>query len=145
MKCNYPNCTLLATQVPVIAIPTFRTVGLHKPHLDRDAINDAAKMKAAEFDRNLVIHQYENDVAEYNATVNNVVKTDKPTYLIGVGLCNNHVKTYKLTDWFPAKEWRLLQEAGRQKGFHVPEPWLVVIHWRPIGWRPNMGYLEIDR
>jgi hypothetical protein len=145
VNCNYPNCIKAPTLVPVIAIPTFRTVGLHKPHLDREAVNNPNLVQLTGFHRERVIQQYEENVAEYNATVNNAVKTDKPTYLIGVGLCADHAKTYRFIDWFQPKEWRLLQEAGRAKGFHIPEPHLLTIEWKPLGWNPSQGYLEVER
>ncbi len=145
MLCSYPNCRKAPTKVPVIALPTYRTVGLHKPHLDADLVTDRAFMAKMGLDRGRVIRQHEQMVREYQENSGNIIKTDKPTYLIGVGLCDGHAASYKFTDWFEAKEWRLLQEAGRQKGVYVPEPHLLVIHWRPVGWEPSQGYLEVER
>ncbi len=145
MLCSYPLCRLVATVVPVIAVPTYRTVGLHKPHIVRELINNPAYMGKMGLDRNMVISQYETMTAEYKACVNNLVQTNKPTYLIGNGLCGNHQKTYKFTDWFQPKDWRLIQEAGRVKGVYVPEPTLLTIHWRPLGWTPGQAYLELER
>jgi len=143
--CEYPTCRLQASVVPVIAIPTYRTVGLHKPTLNRDLVNNPVIMGRAQLNRNIVIDQYEKMTDEYKANVNKQVETDKPTYLIGVPLCTAHQKNYKFTDWFQPKDWRLIQEAGRERGYVVPEPHLLVIHWRPLGWQPNRGYLEIER
>ncbi len=145
MLCSYPNCRQDATIMPVIALPTYRTVGLHVPTLDRELINNPAHMRKMQLDRDTAIRQYEAMTDEYKATVNNIVKTDQPTFLIGRGLCLGHKNRYKFTDWFQAKEWRLLQEAGRQKGVHVPEPHLLVISWFPLTWTPAQGYMEVER
>jgi len=145
MQCTYPLCRLTASVVPVICVPTYRTVGLHQPSIVRELINNPDYMTRAQLDRSKVIAAYETMTAEYKACVNNLVQTNKPTYLIGNGLCVDHQKRYKFTDWFQPKDWRLIQEAGRQKGVHVPEPLLLTIHWRPLNWSPGMGYLEIER
>jgi hypothetical protein len=143
--CEYPNCRKPAVKVPVIALPTFRTVGLHKPVLDLELVNNPGLMRLMQLDRGMTIRQYEAMVAEYNNTVNNVIRTEKPTYLIGNGLCQEHADSYNFLDWFGERDWKALQEAARTRGILVPSPKLLKIFWRPMNWTPAAEYLEVER
>lgn len=73
------------------------------------------------------------------------VKTDRPTYLIGTPLCHTHQSTYRLTDWFRESEWTALRDAAHERGFKIPPSELVIITWRPVGWIPQNGYMEVER
>lgn len=141
----YPRCRVPASLMPVVCVPTYRTVGVHKPHLDRDLVNDSAYMKAAGHNREMVIRQHEAMTVEYLDRCNEFVKTNKPTYLIGREMCIHHKETYKFTDWFKPSDWKLIQEAGRLKGVIVPEPSLLQIKWVPLGWTPSQEYMEMER
>jgi len=131
--------------MPVISVPTWRTVGVHKPHIEKELINNPVYMRAAGLDREVVIRRYEEMTEEYLRTCNDFVSTNKPTYLIGKEMCINHKATYKFTDWFKPSDWKLIQEAGRVKGVIVPEPSLLQIKWVPLGWSPSQEYMEMQR
>lgn len=73
-----------------------------------------------------------------------MVQTDRPTVLLGREVCEQHMKTYNLTDWLPDSDWAYIQEAARANGYLVPEPKLLVIQFRPIGWQPKR-HLEVER
>lgn len=73
-----------------------------------------------------------------------MVKTDKSTYMILKGVCSNHAKTYKLSDWVGAADWRYVQEAARANGYKIADIDIMTIEFKPIGWTPR-NTLELER
>lgn len=143
--CEYPNCRLPGTLVPVIALPTLRTVALPVPVDPHPQIGDDRFMASIGLNSNIAIAQHERVVREYREQSSELIQTDEPTYLIGVPLCQQHAATYNLLNWMDPSDWKAIQEAGMAKGFHVPEPAMVVIQFKPVGWDPKRGYMEVTR
>lgn len=73
-----------------------------------------------------------------------MVKTDRPTVLLGREVCQDHRDTYNLADWMPAGDWAVLQEAARANGYVIPDAPLIGVQFRPVGWKPNRT-LEVER
>lgn len=143
MTCNYPLCKQPALYTPVVEIPTIRTVGMHKPVLTQ-AARDPFLMQSIGLSTPIAIRQYEIATEDYRLHSNDMVKTDKPTYLLGREVCQLHRDTYNLFDWFGANEWDHLVEAARHRGFDLPLASNVIITFRPVGWRPGQT-MEMER
>lgn len=112
MTCNYPLCRLSAMFTPVVVVPTIRTVGMHLPNL-HPLSTDHDFMRMIGLDSGMAIRQYEAAMEDYRLHSDDMVKTDRPTYLIGREVCQAHRDTFNLFDWFHASEWVHLQEAAR--------------------------------
>lgn len=69
----------------------------------------------------------------------------QPTYLLCREVCEDHKKTYALSDWVSESDWKALQESAREVGFHIPEILVVVVQFMPLGWQPKKGYMELER
>jgi hypothetical protein len=93
----------------------------------------------------MAIRQHQQAISEYNNHSGDMVETDRPTYLIGKEVCSVHQASYNMLDWFPESDWAVLREAAKAHGFEIPEPKMVVIQFKPVGWQPPMEYLEMDR
>ena len=143
MNCNYPLCHTPALFVPVVEIPTVRTVGLHKPQLSHMAM-DPFFMESIGLNAGVAISQYEEADAYYKLHSDDLVHTDKPTYLIGKEICQKHRDSYKLADWFTEAEWKHLREAAYEKGFFLPSVDIVIITFKLLGWTPKQS-LEMVR
>ena len=145
MRCHWPNCLRTAEFMPVIELPTYRTVAMDEPSLNREIVNNPAVLAKSGLPRNMVIQQYEEAVQEYKLRSGQLAKTDKPTYLMGKELCRQHKESYKFSDWLPATDWAYLQEVARSNGYEILNQDLVIITFRPLGWTPGASHLELER
>ena len=143
MICTYPTCRQVAIFTPVVEIPTIRTVGVNKPVLPT-IITDVKRLKEAGFNQSQLINQHVAAMDDYISCCNEIVKTDKPTYLICREVCQSHRDTYRLQDWFLPSDWRLMQEAAHSKGFHLEDSSIITVTFRPIGWLPQQT-IELER
>lgn len=143
MRCSYPNCIKDAISVPVIAIPTLRTVGMIQPVLSPH-INNREIMGKMELDINMTIRIYEAEVADYKAHCNDMSSTDEPTYLIGTEVCGTHAFNYKFLDWYGVKNFNNLIESARAHNLLL-DIHGVKVQFKPIGWEPGGSYLEVER
>lgn len=103
--CHYPNCRAKALWIPVIALPTLRTVGDEKA----------------------------------------MVVTKQPTLLLFVTVCQEHKETYRLTDWIAVGDWDAMRDVAHENGYAIPEPSLIVVEFKPLGWAPGAERLELVR
>lgn len=145
--CSYPNChtTNPNRVMPVIKLPTMRTLGVIKPEIHRDLLDSPDVLRRANLSREYIVGRHEEQLADYRQAQSTYVDTDKPTYLIGRPLCPIHAKTYNLTDWMPESEWAALREAARSKGFHIPETRLIIVEFKPLDWEAADEYMELER
>ena len=143
MNCSYPNCRQLGTHIPIVEIPTIRSVGLIPPILS-PLVQSHGHMRNMELDMAITIRMYEEQVAQYKAMVNNMVECDEPTILVGAVICREHAKVYRFLDWFGIEQWGHLQEGAREHGvlLDIKD---VKVRWRPYGWEPGGNYMEIVR
>ena len=65
------------------------------------------------------------------------VETDQPTTLLMREVCQAHRDIYNLSDWIPPADWAYIQEAARSRGYQIPRPDLIIVTFRPIGWKPR--------
>lgn len=72
-------------------------------------------------------------------------KTDKPTYLLAPEICEQHRNGYNFLYWFGLDQWRKMDREAKALGFIIPEPQLIQVTFRPVGWAPDIRYLEVDR
>jgi hypothetical protein len=93
----------------------------------------------------MIVRQYESLLNEYNRVKTDMIKTDEPTYLLGKEVCQKHKDTYNFFNWFRRSEWGYLREAARAHGYELPTPELLVVQFRPVGWLPQHGSLELVR
>jgi len=117
MNCNYPSCHYPEKYTPVILIPTVRTIGMPAHRTLRPVDGDPDEL----------------------------VKTDKPTQLIGKTVCRLHMDTYKVTDWINEHEWKIMEEAAAERGLHLDLLSLVRVEFKPLGWIPGSDHLELER
>src|ERR1017187_1542388 len=68
--------------------------------------------------------------------------TREPTYLLGGGVCLRHKNSYNLLDWFRRGDWNALRDAARDKGLTIPEPDMITVEFKPVGWQPR-HHLEL--
>jgi len=143
MTCNYPNCRQKATHIPVVEIPTIRTVGLIPPVLS-PLVRHNGHMQEMQLDITMTIRMYEAQVAEYKARLNDMVDCDEPTLLVGAEICRDHAQTYKFLDWFTLENWNHLREGAQEHGvlLDIKD---VKVRWRPFGWEPGGNYMEVER
>jgi hypothetical protein len=143
MKCNYPNCNQTATHVPVVAIPTIRTVGLIPPTLS-ELVHDSAIMQRMQLDMGMTIRLYEAQLAEYKAHATDMVVCPEPTLIIGQEICIAHARTYKFLDWFGQPEWDHMCEAACNHGvlLDIAD---VKVKWAPVEWEPGEKYIAVQR
>lgn len=73
-----------------------------------------------------------------------MIRTERPTVLLGREVCQAHRDSYNLTDWVSAADWALLDEAARANGFELPSAVLTVVQFRPVGWTPTRHF-ELER
>lgn len=142
LRCNYPNCRLDAMWTPVVEVPTMRTVGVVKPELPA-RINDQQFLTLAGFARNILIRNYEDAMADFKARVNQMVQTDKPTYLVGRAICGKHKARYNLAHWFNENDWGRLREMAKLYGFELQPIQIMPVAFKPVGWTPSMEYMEV--
>lgn len=135
MNCYYPLCRQPALFTPVVEVPTIRTVGIAKPVLPR-LVLDSSVMKRAELDQRIAIDAHVAAMKDYIEHRNDVVHTDRPTYLICREVCQKHRDSYVLQDWFQASDWKVMQEAARSRGFHLEDSGIITVTFKPIGWLP---------
>lgn len=72
-----------------------------------------------------------------------MVKTDKPTLMIGPPVCLVHQASYKIADWMGAADWEQIVDAARIHGVRLEHE--VTIKFEPVGWTPDARYLEVER
>lgn len=118
MKCNYPNCRQDALWVPVIALPTVR-IPADIQHERPDGV---------------IVTERQDPI-----------KTTEPTYLLGKEVCMAHKLTYKVMDWISKSDWKALQEAAHENGFHIPTGELIQVSWQELDWTPGQTHLELER
>lgn len=70
---------------------------------------------------------------------------DKPTILLAPEVCEDHRKVYNFLYWFGKKNWFAMQAEAKSRGYVIPEPDFIDVKFKPLGWTPNMRYLEVDR
>lgn len=75
---------------------------------------------------------------------NEMVVTDKATHLLFKEVCQKHKDNYNILDWFQGNDWDYVQEAARHHGRYIPDPHLIEVMFKPIGWTPNRS-LELER
>jgi len=76
---------------------------------------------------------------------NELIKTDRPTQLIGKTVCRLHMDTYRVTDWINKHEWKMMEEAARERGLKLDLLSLVQVTFKPLGWIPGHDYMELIR
>lgn len=77
-----------------------------------------------------------------------LVKTDRPTYLIFKEVCDQHRQSYTIEQCgLKTGDWTAIQDVFRKErpDLQVPNPKLITIHFMPLGWTPRSGYLELER
>jgi hypothetical protein len=142
VNCTYPNCRQPALWIPVIQIPTIRTIGIERPVLS-PLVHDINLMRRNNLDPAMHIRMYEARLQEWKSTQNNLIRTADPTILIGTSLCHLHRVRYNFIDWFGVGEWDALCEAARAHGVVLETG--VIITFRPLDWTPEAKYMELDR
>lgn len=74
-----------------------------------------------------------------------MVVTRQPTLLLFVTVCQEHKETYSLTDWIAVGDWDAMRDVAHENGYHIPEPNLIEIQFKPLGWAPGAERLELVR
>lgn len=152
IKCAYPLCNQKeGLMLIVIALPTMRTVMIDKPTLSH-LVHDSRLMAQMQLDQPITIRHHEDQVKDFIERQNVMVETDEPTYLISESsdgtpnaLCLKHRDSFMLTDWIPASDLRVIQEAARSRGIFIADPLLIPVVFKPLGWRPGHKYVELSR
>lgn len=80
-----------------------------------------------------------------SSTSDELVRTDKPTLLLFLEVCQHHKETYNLSYWMQPHEWEGIQKEARQRGYEIPDVTIIQVHFRPIDWEPSMRWMEVER
>jgi hypothetical protein len=147
MKCNYPSCNKKSPDdklwVPVISIPTIRTVGMIEPVLS-PLVHNGQLMQKMELDLNMTIRNYQLAVADYRQHCNDMVETSDPTIYLGREVCDLHKALYRFMDWFGRKDWERMVEAARTKGVMLDTK-DISLTWEDEGFEPAKRFIEVVR
>lgn len=144
MNCaHFPTCREPAHHIPVIHIPTIRTVGLVLPALNAASL-DRTLMERMGLSVAMAIRQYEAALADYKQHSTDVAYCPEPTLLIGEALCLRHSTPYRFLDYFGQENWLELCDEARARGvlLDLKE---VKIEFKPVGWEPPSTHMEIKR
>jgi hypothetical protein len=129
----------------VLALPTMRTVMMDKPELTEPARSPIIMARMG-LSIGETIRQHEHRMKQYKQESGNFIKTNQPTYLVSrIALCAKHRTNFRLTNWMKASDLKTVQEAAKTKGFHIPNPLLLPVEFKPLGWKPSHKWLELDR
>jgi len=131
--------------VPVIEVPTIRTVGVIEPTLNRELVQNSSLMYRNNLVPNIIISQYEDLMKDYRKASTTIAQTTETTKLVGQPICQEHRDCYNLMEWIKPTDWRHLQEAAKAHGFEIPAGVNITVTFKPLGWTPGLSHLEIER
>lgn len=75
-----------------------------------------------------------------------MIKSERPTYLMFNEVCDTHKESYAIEHCgLKESDWAYIREAARDNGYILEEPSITMFQFKPIGWTPSRGYLELER